>query len=503
MAWNDFGAFLLGLPSYYSKDVQTEDMTGREWQSGYYIRDRWHPSDKLTVNAGLRLEYYPLMTRATRGIERLDYSTYEVLFGGVGNVPKDVGINLKKWYLAPRVGLSYRFDEKTVGRAGYGRTFNPLPWSRPLRGSFPYDINYNSEAEQFAWLGTLAQGIPAVPIPDISSGRVKLPAGVYMRSPNPNDVNRATIQQWNVALERKLNYDIAVEVAYVGTRTDGGYADLNLNYGEPGGGNAARKYYAVAGTTAINDWASRTKSRYHGLQVAVNRPFKNGLMLKGAYTLSRAKNMADEDGWTSLTWNHPMMYDSNYALAGFDRTHVFQMGFLYELPFLKDSTTTAGKWLSGWQLNGVFAAYSGSPYSISGTNDAMDCRGCGSIYINVSQDPKPSGSTGSSTDAYYDTSIFSQPSGLGKDGFGTSGRNRFRRPPVWNLDLSLFKGFQVGRFRPEIRVEAANVLNHVNWGAPVTDYTANNFMRFTPSNAESSTNSPGARRVQLGLRVSF
>jgi hypothetical protein len=150
--------------------------------------------------------------------------------------------------------------------------------------------------------------------------------------------------------------------------------------------------------------------------------------------------MADEDGWTGLTWNHPLMYDANFALAGFDRTHNFQLGFAYELPFLREDTTTLGKVLGGWQVNGVFAAYSGTPYSISGSNPAMNCVGCGSVFINVSGDPSPSGSVGSTTEAYYDKSIFSQPTGLGKDGFGTSGRNRFRRPPVWNLDMSLFRG---------------------------------------------------------------
>jgi hypothetical protein len=57
--------------------------------------------------------------------------------------------------------------------------------------------------------------------------------------------------------------------------------------------------------------------------------------------------------------------------------------------------------------------------------------------------------------------------------------------------------------RPEIRVDIANVFNHPNWGAPVTTFTANNFLQFTPGSAESGTNSPGARRVQLGLRLQF
>jgi hypothetical protein len=503
LQWNQFADFLLGLPSYYSKDQQEIQMTGREWQSGLYVRDRWNVNQKLTISAGLRLEYYPLMTRADSGIERLDYNTYTVLLGGRGNTPEDAGINIKKWYLAPRLGLMYRLTEKSVIRAGYGRTINPLPWSRPMRGSFPYDINLNKTADNYTAATTLATGIPAIPTPDLSTGQVALPPGVFIRSPNPNDVDRGIIQQWNVAFEQRLPLDVAVEVAYVGTRTDGGYADLNVNYGEPGGGNASRKYFAVAGTTAINDWAARTKSRYHGLQVALNRPFRNGLMLKGAYTLSRAKNMADEDGWVGLTWNHPLKYEDNFALTGFDRTHIAQLGFLYELPFLKNSQSTLGKVLGGWQLNGVAAWYSGTPFSISGTNSALNCQGCGSIFINVNGDPSPTGAVGSGTEQYYDKALFSQPTGTSVDGFGTSARNQFRRPSVWNVDLSLFKSFQIGRVRPEIRLDAANVFNHPNWGAPVTSFTANNFMQFIPANAESGTNTPGARRVQLGLRLQF
>jgi hypothetical protein len=109
-----------------------------------------------------------------------------------------------------------------------------------------------------------------------------------------------------------------------------------------------------------------------------------------------------------------------------------------------------------------------------------------------------------STETYYDKSLFSQPTGTGKEGFGNSSRTGFRRPPVWNLDLSLFKVFKVHeRIQPEFRIEAVNVFNHTNWGAPVTGFTALNFLQFTPGSAESGTNTPGARRVQIGLRVSF
>ncbi len=315
------------------------------------------------------------MTRATHGIERLDYNTYTVLIGGLGDVPEDVGINLKTWYFAPRLGAMYRLSDKSVMRAGYGRTINPLPWSRPMRGSFPYDINFNRTADQFRAVGTLASGIPEVTVPDVSSGRVKLPQGVFMRSPNPDQLDRGVIQQWNVAYEHRLPGDISAEVAYVGTRTDGGYADLNVNYGVPGGGNASRQYFAVAGTTAINDWAARTKSRYHGLQLSVNRPFKAGVALKGAYTYSQSKNMADEDGWVGLTWNTPLMYDRNYALAGFDRPHVFQIGFVWETPFMKNGTSVAARLLQGWQLNGILGAF--APGAARSSRPALSTRGGG------------------------------------------------------------------------------------------------------------------------------
>jgi hypothetical protein len=508
LLWNQFGAFLLGLQTYGGKDVQTEEMTGREWQSAIYIRDRWQVNSNFTISAGLRLENYPLMKRAERGIERLDLNTYEVLLGGLGNTPDDVGIDLKTWYFAPRLGAMYRFGEKAVARVGYGRTINPLPWSRPMRGSFPQDIFFNRTADQFTWLGTLEEGIPAVPVPDLSSGRVQLPRGVFMRTPNPNDVDRGTIQQWNVAYEYRLPGDIAAEVAYVGTRTDGGYADLNINYGTPGGGNASRQYFGIAGTTAINDWAARTKSRYHGLQIAVNRPLRSGLLLKGAYTFSKSKNMADEDGWVGLTWNSPLMYDRNFATAGFDRPHVFQLGFVYNLPFMAQSTSVAGRLAQGWQFNGIVSAYSGTPFTVEGTNTALNCPSCGTITIDYNGDASPSGTAGANGQAWYPIANFSQPTGATVAGFGNTGRNFFRRPGVWNVDLSLFKTFEIGRWRPEFRLEMANAFNHTTWGRPVVGFTANNFMQFTPqstvvTDGNNQMNTPGPRRIQIGLRTQF
>jgi hypothetical protein len=507
--WNSFAGFLLGLQSTQAKDVQDIQMTGREWQMAAYVRDRWQIGQKLTVSLGLRFEYYPLMTRKDSGIERLDLSSYEVLLGGRGNTPEDVGINLKSFYMAPRLGVMYRLTEDTVLRAGFGQTINPLPWSRPMRGSYPYDIFYNRTAEQYAWLGTLEQGIPPVPVPDLSTGRVALPRNTFMRTPAPDDVNRARLTQANVAVEHRFPGDIAVELAYVHSRSDGGYADRNLNYGVPGGGQAARQYFALAGTSDITEWASRTKRRYNALQVAINRPFKNGLLLKGAYTLSKAQNETDEDGWVSLPWYTPEKLADNFALASYDRTHNFQMGFLYDLPFAKNGKGTLAAIVKNWQINGIFSAYSGTPFSVGGSNPAFNCQGCSSIgtLINVQGDPSPSGSAGAFDQPWYDVSAFSQPTGTGLDGYGTSKRNQFRQPSVWNVDFGVFRAFPVGRFRPEIRVSVTNLFNHTNWGRPVRTFTDPRFMMFNPAAAHEVNGDygPGTRerQIQIGLRMEF
>jgi hypothetical protein len=344
------------------------------------------------------------------------------------------------------------------------------------------------------------------PLPPVPTRDAEFPAfGAYgVMDP---DINSTRVQQWNVTVERQIPLNISVSVAYVGTRTDGGYADLNTNHGEPGGGQASRHFFAVAGTTNLNDWGSRTKTRYKGLQVAVNRAFKNGLLLKGAYTLSQTKNMADEDGWVGLTWNHPLKYNDNFALATYDRTHVLQMGFVYELPFAKNSKSPLAQIVKNWQLNGVGAAYSGTPFSINGSNTALNCPGCGDIMINVQGDPKPTGKPGSTTVTWYDKSLFSQPSGLGKEGFGTARRNQFRTPGVWNVDLGLFRSFPVGRYRPEIRIEAQNVFNHTNWGRPNRTFTSPQFLTFTAGAAHEFNNIWGTatteRVVRVGLRLEF
>lgn len=125
---NQYGTFLLGLPTTINKSVQLFQYTNREWQFGWYLRDRWQVSRKLTLNVGLRYEYFPLIYRKDSGIERWDPATNLVYLGGVGNNPRNVGITSSKRLFAPRIGFAYRATENTVVRSGYGVTYDPLPF---------------------------------------------------------------------------------------------------------------------------------------------------------------------------------------------------------------------------------------------------------------------------------------------------------------------------------------------------------------------------------------
>ena len=207
--------------------------------------------------------------------------------GGLGGNSKDLGIKTSNTLFAPRLGVVYRMNDDTVFRAGFGRTFNPLPWARPIRDPYPLVIAYSGAGlNGFVPYGSLRSGIPGAPNPDLSTGNVLLPRGVAMRTPDPDNVERGTIDSWNVFVERRLPLDFAVSMGYVGTATRNGYMDINLNTADSGG-NANRALFAQAGNANIFLWGANARSNYNSLQVALNRPFKGGLLLKGAYTLQQ------------------------------------------------------------------------------------------------------------------------------------------------------------------------------------------------------------------------
>lgn len=505
---NSYAAFLLGLPTNYQKSLQYILMTGREWQFGTYVRDRWQATRNLTVNLGLRWEYYPLMRRAGgKGLERLDPATNLVYLGGRGNVPADNGMSVSKKLFAPRVGLAYRLGERTVIRTGYGLNYDPLPFSRPLRGFYPLTVNFSFVADPYQWINNLDQGLPPVTGPDLSTGVVPLPPVADMRSPYGGEIHRGYIQSWNFTVEHRLPSDIVVSAAYVGTETTHQLADLDINAAPPGGGPSGRPYAALFGRRiATNMWDGYLSANYHSLQTSVNKQMSHGLLLKGAYTWSKAMNMTDDDGWASVSWNWGPAFRRNYAPAGYDRTHIFQLGWVYQLPFGKGRTYLNNgsvlSWIAGgWEVDGIFAAYTGTPFTVSApSGNTINAPGNAQTADQVGPVVKLKG-IGPGTN-YYDPSSFAAvPSGQVR--FGTTGRNTLRRPGIVNTDLSIVKGFPIGeRVNVTFRTELYNAFNHPQWGGDPagsamasTDVTNPNFLRILSAFNE--------RQIRFGLRIGF
>ncbi len=497
-SYNQYASFLLGLTSQVQKAIQWEEMTTREWRYGFYLGDRWQPHQSVTLDLGVRYEYFPLVNRdAGRGVERLDTDTMTVLLGGAGDVPRNVGLKTSKTDFAPRVGVAWRVNERTVLRTGYGLTYNPLPFARPLRGAYPLTI-HNTYVSLNSWqpYGTLQQGIPEFSGPGPDEGRVPLPNTATMRTPDPDNVRRGYIQTWNVAFERRIPYDMTVNVAYVGSKTTRGFANIELNVSPPGGGEQGRLFFAefgrTASTTLFGGWNT---GRYHSMQLQLTRPFKNGLLLRGAYTLGKTRNMTDDDGTAGFDYNAPDVFDRNYAYAGYDRRHTFTIASTYQLPFGHDSGgNLLNEIIRGWQINGTFAAYSGTPFTVTASNSALDQRGNLQTADQVGEVRR----VGIGPDEpYYDPTAWAN---ITERRYGNTGRNQYYGPGYYNVNTSLFRTFQLpGTMRLQFRFEGFSMTNQPIWSNPNGSVTSVNFMRITSTNS----NIPGNRYARFGLRLEF
>jgi hypothetical protein len=505
--YNQYAAFLLGL-TQPSKSTQNELMTAREWQHALYVRDRWTPTTKLTLDLGVRYELYPIMHRADgRGLDRLDLNTLDVIIAGRGGNPQNNGMKMSWNNFAPRLGGIYRLDENTVLRAGYGITYNATPWARAVRGDNDYPITLAlsyPNVDSFGYFGTLEQGIPLQVAPDQSSGRVPLNRAAAEYTPEIDNIDRGIVQTWNLAFERRIWFDTSVDVAYVGAKGTDGYAALDINAPTVlGTGNQGRPYFNLGRVVRIDSWGDRLRTNYQSLQVALNKPFTHGLLFKGAYTLSKSMNESDSDGRATLNWNTPSELFRNYAPAGFDRRHNFQLGFAYQLPWQSNGSygSVAKAIFEDWQINGVYAAFSGNPFTVtaSGTSvntpsntQTADLTGT----FNVLGNAAPNGT-------WFDTSAFTQPTGVR---FGTSGRNQFYGPGGQNFDFSLFRSFPIGGTRRlEFRLETNNLFNGVVMANPQGSITSGTFGQVTGIAGDAALTNAAyrERQMRLGLRFTF
>ncbi len=498
--YNAWAAFLLGLDQQVGKSVQNIKMTGREWQLGWYVRDRWQLSRNLTVNVGMRYELYPLVRRSHTGLGRYDLDTNQIIIGGVNGNDDNAGVAISHKMFAPRIGVAYRVGDSTVIRAGYGISYDPLPMSRVFRDPFPLTVVQNFVGpNSYVPFGSLTTGIPELTIPDLSTGRAAVPpTSVISRSPFPGLLHRGYIQSYNFTIERQLPSSMVITAAYVGTETTHQFADHEMNAGYPGSGTAGLPLYQRYGrsvSTLLEDgWLS---SNYNSLQVTLNRRMSAGLLIKAAYTYSKSIDMVDDDGRAGLLFNYAPMIARNRAPSGFDIPHNFQVGWVWDLPFGKGKHLLAGgpaSWVvGGWQINGTLGAYSGTPFTVTASSASLNAPFNTQTADQILPEVQKLGGIGTGS-PYYDPKAFAPVRDVR---FGTSGRNILRAPGVFNTNVSLFRSFAIReRIALQFRAEAYNLTNTAHFLAPSANASSGNFLVITSAAQDQ-------RQIRLGLRLSF
>lgn len=505
--YNGWADFLLGLPQAMGKDYQyINPATVRESTYAFYIRDQWQVTRKLTFDYGVRYERYPFATRDHFGGNIYDPTTNLSYLGGVNGVPENAGVDVGFGQLAPRLGIAYRLNDKTVIRAGYGISSDPGYFTY-MRDAYPAVISQQfSGASSYAAAGSLATGLPALVGPDLSLGKYPLPTNVGTNT-YPQDFHRGYIESYNLTVQRDLGKGFNAQAAFVGTRTIRPVAYVNINAAGPGGGNAGTPLYSLWGNSnTINVIEPFNSNRYNSLQAQVTRRLGTGAQIGAIYTLSRAIDYFDNED-NSLTWAWQPMWRRNSALAGYDRTHNFQFYAVYDLPFGRShhwATHGAGAAiLGGWTVNAVLSRESGTPFTVSSSGTSVNAPGNSQTADQVLGDVAILGGHGPNQ-PYFNPAAFAPVTDVR---FGTSGRNILRGPGMFNLDASVYRTFSIAeRFKLQFRAESYGLTNTATFSNPSATVSNATFSNGTIANLNGYdiiSSATGERQIRFALKLSF
>ncbi len=511
--YNGFASFLLGVPNRIGRLKLVEPYTTRNWQYSLYVRDQWQASSKMTISYGTRWEYFPVPTRATRGLERYDVNTNQMMIGGVGSVPKDLGVKVSKTLFAPRVGVTYRPTERLVLRAGFGITNDPYALARPLRTNHPAVLNLLLDApNSLAFVSRTADGIPLIPDPDLGNGLVPVPSPITVFT-LPDEFTRGQIRSWNVAVQKELKWGFTGEAAYVGTRQIDQLGFRELNWSPIGGGQAGRQLNQRFGRTGQTRLiAPIGDSQYDALQTRIDRRFANGIQFGANYTFSKSTGIAgnpNSDG--ALRINIPEYYDLNRSLSDFDRPHNLNITSIAELPFgpnrrwLNDGGVVS-QIVGGWQVNNILSFYSGTPFSVTASGTSLNAPESDQRADQVKSDVEILGGIGRDN-AYFDPLAFKP---VTEARFGTASFNSVRGPGVASWDLGVFRQFQFhGTMNLQVRMEAFNVTNRPRFSNPGANVSN---LRLNPDGSVrdlngfaviTSTQDGSERQIRFGVRLGW
>ncbi len=493
--------FALGAPNGVTRNVLTGGGFGmRYWSLSGFADDSWRVTSRLTWNFGARYELY-----APPYDVHDHWSNFNVVTGRLVIAGRDgAGRRLRNFdanNLAPRMGLAYQLtrDGRTVARAGVGGAFVEAgQGGGQLYKNLPFFFSQVISTDQNGRPPLrISDGLPAPAPPDINS-----PAALSAGSPNAwdFDLKSTNAWQWSAGVQREVLRDLLVEVSYVGTRTLGLIANVNVNQSAPGPGaqGPRRPLYPV--NQLVENVTYRTNygsAKYHSLQTRIERRLRGGLAAAVSYTWSKyMANAGNINGGGNGPPQDARCYRCEWGPMPDDRRHVLVLNHVWELPFGAGRPWAGqgrlGHVIGNWNFSGIWTFSTGEHFSPGLAAAVSNSAGGGGDRPdrvrdgNLPRDQR-------TVDRWFDLAAFASPAQFS---FGNAGRGFLEGPGTFNVDLGVHREFPLGeRRRLTCRWEMFNAFNRANFAVP--NATIGNAV------AGQISGTAAARIMQMALKVTF
>ena len=468
-------AFLSGTANAFNITLGRRRMLIDQRALGAFFQDQITLHGRLTLELGLRYQWHVTPTERDNRF---------VVFAASNETLSRVGVDVGEIYaqnnrnVEPRAGVVWQLsaDGRTVVRAAYARSVDE-PGTTAVRETAsnpPYGIPL-----------TAAGAIPLASAIDVTA-----PAGLAPSTTDPGFRN-ASMQSWNVNVQRQLARDTAATVGYLGSH--GTNLRISRNINQPV--NGVRPFQAVsasspilpgAGLGNITQVESSGFSNYVAAFVSVTKRLSRGLQFDTSYTWSKSADTNSLNSNGFAVQNSYAIADE-YGLSDFDARHRFVASASYTLPFTGHGLTR------GWQVATVVQAQSGNPVNIVTSNATLT-----GMPNTVRPDVTGPIHVIGSVDRWFDPSVF-----VAVNRFGNLERNAITGPGFFNTDLSIIKNARLGSSASlQLRVDVFDLFNHPNFGPPGNIVGSPTFAKITRTRLPTGE-AGSSRQIQLAARMSF
>jgi outer membrane receptor protein involved in Fe transport len=473
--------FMLGLPLQVITPGPLVPGGGQQWRDGFFFQDNWQASPKLTLILGLRYEL-PTVPHSTNGNGTiLNPQQTAFIPSTVPQIIPFTNPTHKNW--APRVGFAYRATRNWVLRGGFGIYYNPnqlntytLATTNP-----PFSTIFTFNASPSNPILSLANPTP--------------PGAQATAKPNAFTINpnlpTQRMNQWSFSVERALWRNAGMDIQYLGSHSyhlDRSFFN-NTPFPGPGDIDARRpnQLFRVI-RTIQNDMVAN----YEGLNVILRQQFTHGLSMLLTYTYSHTLDVTTDSNAGGAPMD-PYNWRLDYGSSNWDLRHRFVASYVYELPFLKNSTNAFVRYaVANWQVNGITIIQSGFPFNVTVPGDPANT-GVGNQRPNAVGTPSTNCGSGNLTNC-ISTSAFALPAQFT---YGNFGRNVLVGPGLFNFDVSFFKIIPIKeRVDLQIRGEFFNLFNHPAFSNPNSVFNTSTFGSVTSTSYNN-------RQVQVAARFTF